>query len=215
MAVETPASSGPGAAAGLFRLLDGKDPESPRHNAGIAALAMEVGTRLGLTGDRLADLRTASLLHDIGKIAVPDRILHKRGALDRQEMAVVHSHALVGSELMRSAGMHDAARIVLEHHERFDGSGYPMGLASDAIALEARILHAVDAYTAMRRDRPYRRAMSHELALTEIRLLTGTQFDAVVVRALEQVLEARAEPAPSWTVDTVIGRERRRTDTAG
>ena len=133
-------------------------------------------------------------------------MLNKPGPLDDDEMQLVRTHPLLGAELVRAWGDPAAARFVLEHHERVDGEGYPAGLAGDAISLEGRILHAVDALAAMTSDRPYRRAGTTEDALAELRAMSGTQFDPDVVRALEQVL-ARGE-APGWTVDTVAGRRR-------
>ena len=108
---------------------------------------------------------------------------------------------------MRAWGEPGAARFVLEHHERMDGTGYPSGLAGDEISLEGRILHAVDAFTAMTSDRPYRGASSVEEAVAELRAMSGTQFDADVARALEQVL---AGATPDWSVDTIVESERPR-----
>jgi HD-GYP domain-containing protein (c-di-GMP phosphodiesterase class II) len=116
-------------------------------------------------------------------------------------MQLVRTHSLLGAELVRAWGDPAAAELVLEHHERVDGSGYPAGLAGDEISLEGRVLHAVDAFAAMTTDRPYRAAQSVEHALGELRAMSGTQFDPSVVAALEQVL-AEGD-APGWTVDTV------------
>jgi HD-GYP domain-containing protein (c-di-GMP phosphodiesterase class II) len=176
------------------------------HSAHVAALAVEVGERLGVAGDRLGDLRTAGQLHDVGKVAVPAAILAKRGPLDAEEMGIVRTHPLVGAELVRAAGLPAAAQFVLEHHERVDGTGYPAGLAGDEISLEGRILHAVDAYDAMTSDRPYSSAMSAEAAIAEILSLSGIQFDARVARALKETLAARDAQSPSWTVATVTER---------
>ena len=120
----------------LLDLLRAKDPNTVTHSAHVAALAVEVGRRLGIDGDRLADLRTAGGLHDVGKLAVPDAILNKPAALDDEEMNVVRSHSVVGAELLRAAGWGGVARFVLEHHERVDGTGYPNGLTGDDISLE-------------------------------------------------------------------------------
>jgi HD-GYP domain-containing protein (c-di-GMP phosphodiesterase class II) len=118
-------------------------------------------------------------------------------------MGIVRTHPIVGAELVRAAGLPAAAQFVLEHHERVDGTGYPAGLTGDAISLEARILHAVDAYAAMTSERPYRHAMSAEKAIAEIVSLSGTQFDARVAHALKEALAARQVQLPSWTVATV------------
>src|SRR4051794_29396587 len=178
----------PAIGKGLLEALRGKDPDTLAHSALVAALAVDAGRALGLDDSRLEALRLAGQLHDVGKIVVPDAILSKPAALDDAEMAVVRTHALAGAELARAWGFERAARFVLEHHEHFDGSGYPAGLAGEEISLEARILHAVDAYTAMTSDRPYRRAMPAAHALDELRAHVGTQFDPQVVGALERAL---------------------------
>jgi diguanylate cyclase (GGDEF)-like protein len=188
----------------LLDLLRAKDGDALAHSSRVAALAVDAGRVLGLDPARLAVLRTAGQLHDIGKLALPDDMLNKPGPLDDDEMRLVRTHPLLGAELVRAWGDHAAARFVLEHHERIDGTGYPAGLAGDEISIEGRILHAVDAFAAMTSERPYREARSTEDALAELRALTGRQFDANVVKAVEQVLAGRA--APDWTVDTVAAR---------
>jgi putative nucleotidyltransferase with HDIG domain len=202
----TPSNHVEASRTSLLQMLRAKDPATVGHSAHVAALAVEVGERLGLAGDRLRDLRTAGQLHDVGKVAVPAAILSKRGPLDAEEMGVVRTHPIVGAELVRTAGLPAAARFVLEHHERVDGAGYPAGLAGDEISLEGRILHAVDAYAAMTSDRPYRRAMSADEAIAEILSLSDTQFDARVAHALKETLAARDAHSPSWTVATVTER---------
>jgi diguanylate cyclase (GGDEF)-like protein/putative nucleotidyltransferase with HDIG domain len=193
--------------ANLLDMLRTKDGDTLVHCARVAALAVDTGRVLGLDSSRLAVLRTAGQLHDIGKLALPDAVLNKPGPLDDDEMQLVRTHPLLGAELVRAWGEPAAAQFVLEHHERIDGTGYPAGLAGDEISLEGRILHAVDALAAMTSDRPYRGAGTMQDAIAELRALSGTQFDPAVVSALEQVL-ARGE-APDWTVDTVAGRDRR------
>jgi HD-GYP domain-containing protein (c-di-GMP phosphodiesterase class II) len=167
----------------------------------VGALAVETGRVLGLDSSRLAVLRTAGQLHDIGKLALPDAVLNKPGPLDDDEMQLVRTHSLLGAELVRAWGEPAAAQFVLEHHERIDGTGYPFGLSGDEISLEGRILHAVDAFAAITSERPYRRAETSEHALAELRKQSGTQFDPDVVQALEQVLASR--DTPDWSVDTV------------
>jgi putative nucleotidyltransferase with HDIG domain len=195
-----------GGRGSLLDMLRAKDGDTLAHSARVATLAVDAGRVLGLDDNRLAVLRTAGQLHDIGKLALPDEVLGKPGPLDDDEMQLVRTHPVLGAELVRAWGDPAAARFVLEHHERIDGTGYPAGLAGDAISLEGRILHAADALAAMTSDRPYRRAGTMEHALAELRAMSGTQFDAAVVRALEQVL-GRGD-APGWTVDTVAGRSR-------
>lgn len=187
--------------AGLLDLLRSKDGATLVHSARVAALAVDTGRVLGLDEARLEVLRTAAQLHDIGKLALPDAVLNKPGPLDEEEMRLVRMHPLLGAELVSAWGDAAAARFVLEHHERIDGTGYPHGLAAPQISLEGRILHAVDAFAAITSDRPYRGAQTREHAIRELRALSGTQFDGAVVRALEQVVAERDEP--EWTVDTL------------
>jgi diguanylate cyclase (GGDEF)-like protein len=175
----------------LLELLRNKDADTAEHSERVAALAWRVGTALGLEEDRLADLRIAGELHDVGKIAVPDRVLNKPGPLDEEEMRLVRTHPVVGAELVRSCGLERCARSVREHHERIDGKGYPEGLGGDEITLEGRILHAVDAYAAMTSERPYCCEMSQEDALEELTRNAGTQFDPEVVTAIARVLQER------------------------
>jgi HD-GYP domain-containing protein (c-di-GMP phosphodiesterase class II) len=174
-------------------------------------MAVDAGRILGLDADRLSVLRSAGQLHDVGKLALPDAVLNKPGPLTDDEMRLVRTHPVLGAELASAWGDPAAARFVLEHHERVDGTGYPAGLAGDEITIEARILHAVDAFTAMTSDRPYRAAMSAASALEELRALAGTQFDESVVRALDQIVDV--EPSPDWTVETITepGRFQRST----
>jgi diguanylate cyclase (GGDEF)-like protein len=179
----------------LLDVLRAKDGDTLAHSAQVAALAVDIGRLLGLDPSRLADLRIAGQLHDVGKLAVPASVLNKRGPLDDEEMGLVRMHAVLGAELVAAWGHTAAARFVLQHHERIDGDGYPHGLAGDEITVEGRILHAVDAFTAMTRDRPYRDAMTVDAALAELRAHSGTQFDAAVVTAFEQICAGREQVA--------------------
>ena len=157
-----------------------------------------IATELGFTGDRLARMRLAGLLHDVGKIGVPDVILNKPAALTDDEYLTMQAHAVLGYEIVQAAGLPQEARWVRHHHERVDGRGYPDGLAGDAIPLESRIILVADAYEAMTSDRPYRKAPGQAFAVQELQRGAGTQFDARVVEALCRVLDrlgTSAEPA--------------------
>ncbi len=180
--------------AGL-ELIHNKDPDTATHSMHVAILAVEIARALGLGDARLDDLRTAARLHDIGKLGVPAAILEKAGPLDEDEFRIIRTHPLVGAELLRSWGLARAAAIVLQHHERIDGAGYPAGLEGDQICIESRIVHAADAYVAMVRDRPYRKAVAAEAAFAELARHSGRQFDASVVAALVAVERARAATA--------------------
>jgi diguanylate cyclase (GGDEF)-like protein len=184
------ASRGPSDREVRLALLHAKDPESGARSAHVATLAVEVARGLGLPEERMADLRTAAQLHDIGKVAVPDGVLGKPGPLDEEELRLVRVHPSVGASLLRAWGIAGPARFVEEHHERVDGTGYPRGLRGEAIALESRIIHAVEAFTAMTAKRPYRGALSVPEAIAELEAGAGTQFDTGVVGALLAVVAA-------------------------
>jgi diguanylate cyclase (GGDEF)-like protein/putative nucleotidyltransferase with HDIG domain len=165
-------------------LLHKKDADTVEHSVHVAILCVEIARALGVDDSLLDDLRVAARLHDIGKLGVPDAILNKAGPLDADEFRIVMTHTVVGAELLSSWGLPGPATIVLQHHERIDGSGYPARLSGDEIRIESRIVHAADAYIAMIRDRPYRKAMSQEDAFAELVRHSGSQFDSAVVSAL-------------------------------
>jgi diguanylate cyclase (GGDEF)-like protein/putative nucleotidyltransferase with HDIG domain len=190
-----------GGPTSLLDVLRAKDGATMAHSARVATLAIDVARVLDIDPERLADLRIAGQLHDVGKLAVPDEVLNKPAALDEAEMRLVRTHPVVGAELVRAWGFSAAARFVLEHHERIDGLGYPAGLAGEDISIEGRILHVVDAFSAMTSDRPYRRALTVENAFAELKRLSGTQFDPAVVAALEHTCGG-LEPL-AWTVETI------------
>jgi HD-GYP domain-containing protein (c-di-GMP phosphodiesterase class II) len=170
------------------------------HSQGVVALSLAVGEELGLDGTPLRNLEFGALLHDVGKILVPNEIINKPGKLTDEEFEIVKRHPVDGQRMLDRIGgaLRDVGLIVRSHHERWDGRGYPDGLAGDEIPLGARIICACDAFSAMTTDRSYRRAMSVEVALDELRRCAGSQFDVQVVDALDAVLARRAsrgEPA--------------------
>ena len=168
----------------LTSALDQRDRVTEGHSRRVADLSLIVARELSIDGDALLDIERAAILHDIGKLAVPDAILSKPGPLTPEEWTEMRRHPDVGHQLVRDVPfLTRAADIVRSHHERFDGAGYPRGLKMDEIPLGARIFAVVDAYDAMTSDRPYRLARSHEEALREIRHQASTQFDPVVVAA--------------------------------
>jgi putative nucleotidyltransferase with HDIG domain len=166
----------------LTSALDQRDGVTEGHSRRVADLSLIVSRELGIDGDNLLDIERAGILHDIGKLAVPDAILSKPGPLTPDEWLEMRRHPDVGYDMVRNVPfLGRAAEIIRSHHERFDGAGYPCSLKGEAIPLGARIFAVVDAYDAMTSDRPYRLARSHEEALEEIRHQVGTQFDPVVV----------------------------------
>jgi diguanylate cyclase (GGDEF)-like protein len=171
-----------------------REPELQEHLVGVGVLAVEIGERLGLRRDELEDLSRAAQLHDLGKLAVPDEILHKPGPLDEREWAFIHQHTVVGERILRaSLAFRSIAGIVRSSHESWDGTGYPDGLAGEEIPLASRIICACDAFAAMTSDRPYRAALPLDAALEELRRGAGTQFDPTVVRVIEAHVTDRLE----------------------
>jgi HD-GYP domain-containing protein (c-di-GMP phosphodiesterase class II) len=180
----------------LLQALFERQPDMHDHTASVAALARAIGTRLGLSGERLELLAHAALLHDVGKIAVPDSILLKPGPLDDAEWIFIQRHTVIGQRILgASPALRPVGRIVRASHERWDGGGYPDGLRGEAIPLEARIIAACDAYSAMTSDRPYREARTPEAAMAEIRHAAGTQFDPAVAEALCAAVAEVSSPA--------------------
>jgi len=178
----------------LLEALALREPQLQEHLEGVGSLAIETGRMLGLRRDELDELVRAAQLHDLGKLAVPDEILHKPGELDEREWAFVRQHTLVGERILRaSPALRNVASIVRSTHERWDGGGYPDGLAGDDIPLAARIIGVCDAYDAMTSTRPYRAALSPEEALVELERGAGTQFDPTVARVLSAHVRDRLE----------------------
>jgi putative nucleotidyltransferase with HDIG domain len=166
----------------LTSALDERDGVTEGHSRRVADLSLVIARELGINGDPLLDIERAGILHDIGKLAVPDAILSKPGPLTPDEWVEMRRHPDVGYQMLRDVPfLGRASEIVRSHHERFDGAGYPRNLKGEEIPLGARIFAVVDAYDAMTSDRPYRLALSHEEALDEIRHQAGSQFDPVVV----------------------------------
>jgi hypothetical protein len=156
------------------------------HSDEVGLLCEEIADELEITGWDRSNLLAAAQLHDIGKVAVPDEILDKPAKLDPEEWAAVREHTPVGERIVMAVPeLDDVARIVRHSHENFDGTGYPDGLSGEEIPLASRVILCVDAFHALRSDRPYRRGRSAEAAMEEIKANAGTQFDPAVVAALE------------------------------
>jgi putative nucleotidyltransferase with HDIG domain len=179
-----------GTALLLGDVLEADDAYTGAHTRSVVGLAVEVARELGLDAERQRNVEFGALLHDVGKIAVPKAIINKPGELNDREWSIIRTHTIEGQRMLERIGgrMRDVGFIVRSSHERWDGGGYPDGLSADAIPLEARIVAACDAFNAMTTTRPYRRALSAELARAELRANAGTQFDPEVVRALLNVV---------------------------
>jgi diguanylate cyclase (GGDEF)-like protein/PAS domain S-box-containing protein/putative nucleotidyltransferase with HDIG domain len=162
------------------------------HFEQVAELAVLIGQTLGLPDGLLMRCRLGGLLHDVGKLAIPDRILAKRGPLDEDEWAIMRGHAEIGAQIIARVGGLDAAvDAVRHHHERYDGTGYPERLEGDEIPIEARIVAAADAFSAITSDRAYARGRDHELALEEIERSAGSHLDPTVAFAVRRAIDAR------------------------
>jgi putative nucleotidyltransferase with HDIG domain len=173
----------------MVRLAE-KDSSTEEHTRRVAALAVEVGEALGLSGARLRDLAIGGLLHDVGKLSVPSSILQKPGPLDDDEFEVIKQHPQQGRELLAELGGFDeeVGRLVLDHHERLDGSGYPRGLSGAELDLETRILAVCDVYDALVSPRVYRAAWTNGKALALLQEESGVEFDPRCVAALVGVV---------------------------
>jgi len=162
-----------------------RDRYTGEHSECVVDLARDVARAMGVSEIDVERIAAAALVHDVGKVAIPDRVLHKPAPLDDDEWLLMRDHPVIGERILRTIpGMGAVARIVRHEHERFDGRGYPDGLAGESIPVGSRVILACDAYHAMTSDRPYRRAMAHDDAVSELAAAAGTQFDPRVVTAL-------------------------------
>jgi HD-GYP domain-containing protein (c-di-GMP phosphodiesterase class II)/sensor domain CHASE-containing protein len=175
----------------LANAVEAKDTYTADHAESLAAMALAIGGRLGLTDNELEDLRYGAILHDVGKIGIPDSLLQKPGKFNQQEWLLMKRHPDIGAQILmpvpRLAG---AAQIVRHHHERFDGDGYPAGLAGEAIPIGARILAVADSYSAIVDKRVYKEAFTHEEAIAELKRCSGTQFDPMVLAIFLELVES-------------------------
>lgn len=178
------------AVGALLAALEARDGYTGEHSRLVVELSTAVARRMGLSEEEATDVEQGALLHDIGKIGVPDAILNKRGSLDGDEWEVIREHPLIGERIVSSIdGIAHLAPIIRGEHERWDGNGYPDGLSGEQIPLASRIIFACDAYHAMISDRPYRKALGVRGALEELRKNAGTQFCPHTVQALLDVLD--------------------------
>ena len=186
--------------AALLAAIDAKDQYTAEHGNAVLEHAVAIARRLGVRDDELRLVEQAALFHDVGKIGVPDAILSKTGPLSDEERRIMQRHPEIGERILRSiSGYERLATIVRHEHERYDGHGYPDGLAGEEIPLVSRIILVADAYHAMTSDRPYRAALDARVAAARLLGNAGSQFDADVVHAL--LAELRIQP------DTCIGED--------
>jgi response regulator RpfG family c-di-GMP phosphodiesterase len=179
----------------LVQALETRDFETAGHSERVVTFSLRLGHEVGLSRDGMRDLELGALLHDVGKIGVPDAILHKPSDLDETEWAKMRLHPLHGQNILRNIPfLKGAARIVAQHHERWDGSGYPKALRGEAIDIGARIFAVIDAFDAMISERVFRDSKTYEEARSEIEKYAGTQFDPMVVEAFKHV------PKEDWEI---------------
>jgi diguanylate cyclase (GGDEF)-like protein len=181
----------------LLRALHERQPDLHDHLRDVAELALAVGRELGMEPEQLDELARAAELHDVGKVAIPDAILNKPGPLDESEWSFMQRHTVIGERILGAApALRPVARLVRCSHERWDGKGYPDGLAREEIPLGARIVAVCDAFDAMTAARPYRSSSEEEGALEELRRSSGTHFDPAVVEAFYRVVTERSAAVP-------------------
>ncbi len=186
----------------LAAAIDAKDPSTHGHSEWVSRYAVMIGRQLGLGEEEVEELRFAGYLHDVGKIGISDRILGKPSQLSPEQWRLMRKHPVVGARILEPVNMPAAVKgAVRHHHERFDGRGYPDGLAGEEIPLGARVLAVADSFEAMTANRPYRKALSEERAVAELRRCAGTQFDPAVVDAFLVTLGR----VPSRQGEAVVG----------
>lgn len=194
----------------LADAVEARDGYTGRHSHQMGKLARDIAIELALPGPLQALAEQAALLHDVGKIGVPDAILHKPSSLDPQEWAVMRTHPAIGAHILRAAGLEPLADAIAHHHERWDGNGYPRGLAGEDIPLVSRIVAVLDAWGAMTEDRPYRKALGETVARAELQRMRGIQFDPRVVDAVFGILARLAEDEQTLCPRGLVGRAEER-----
>ena len=188
----------------LVAALEARDRYTEGHSLRVADMSVEIATAMGFCGTALADIHIAAHLHDIGKIGIPDRVLYKAGRLLPEEYAQIKEHPSIGFAILsRSKSLLAIARIVLHHHERWDGGGYPDGLCGQAIPIGSRIIAVADTIDAITSNRPYRQALSPADAMQEIRRGAGTQFSPASVHTACRLFEENrlsiCQASPEWS----------------
>ncbi|MBP5231066.1 MAG: HD-GYP domain-containing protein, partial [Clostridia bacterium] len=178
-------------AEALAKTIDAKDTYTNGHSIRVSRYSCALARKLGWSAEEVNDLEREAMLHDIGKIGVPEEILRKPGNLSEEEFEVVKSHTTTGGDILTGIeDMEGSAAVARHHHERFDGTGYPSGLSGDAIPLHARIVTIADAYDAMRSDRVYRGGLSRENIRRELVAGSGNQFDPDLLDAFLELFDS-------------------------
>ena len=206
-----------GTALVLGDVVEADDGYTGEHCKSVVRLALGVGERLELSAEQRRNLEFAALLHDVGKIAIPKEIINKPGELDPDEWQVITTHTVEGQRMLDRIGgfMRTVGVIVRSHHERWDGNGYPDGLAGQAIPLEARIISCCDSWNAMRTDRSYRRALAHEAARAELLANAGRQFDPQIVATFLAIVDPVFSAQPQAALVSASGASQDGESTIG
>lgn len=170
-----------------------KDFYTRNHASRVQIYSIKIAEKLHLSPEKIDDLAWAGILHDIGKINIPDEVLNKPGRLTPEEFEMIKTHPAEGKRMVEGTLLEYLSDIIAQHHERLDGSGYPYGLKADKILLGAKIIAVADVFDAMTTDRPYKKGMDHLSAITELKGLTGKHFEPEIVKALEEILEEEKE----------------------
>ena len=185
----------------LANAVDARDNALANHSSRVSYYSAAIARELGLGEELIGDIQIVGALHDLGKIGIPDGMLAKRGPLTRREWGIMRLHPVYGYEILRPVPVSEQIKLGVRHsHERWDGEGYPDGLAGEQIPIIARIVAVADAYEALTTDRPYRRALSPEESLEEIKACSGTQFDPRAVAAFARVLQYAPQPQAALAV---------------
>lgn len=175
---------------GLLNRIEQRDPDLAMHSHRVTGLSMRLARYMGLSPEEVQIIRWAGLMHDVGKLQIPDAILNKQAPLSADEWTIVHRHPAEGAEMVRELiGITDVAGLIMTHHERYDGHGYPCRLSGEKIPLGSRILALADSYCAMTDERVYKRSLSPQAAYTEVLRCISTDFDPLVVQAFTRLAE--------------------------
>jgi putative nucleotidyltransferase with HDIG domain len=181
----------------LAAAIDARDSYTLGHSTRVSELAMELAKELGLKAQQIEEIEIACLFHDVGKIRIPDSILHKRGRLTHAQFKEMRKHPGYGAEILSKApSLYKFLPAVRHHHEWHNGTGYPDGLSGEMIPLQAAIISLADAYDAITSDRPYRKAMTQKQALEEIKKASGKQFNPELIGAFLRLMGKRKKPDP-------------------
>jgi putative nucleotidyltransferase with HDIG domain len=189
----------------IAETIDERDAYTYQHSKRVAEFTEKIAKKIHLSSVQVEQLVTAARLHDLGKMGVKDDVLHKPGKLDKAEWDVMRRHPEIGAKIVGHYHLHkESVDCVLYHHERYDGKGYPHGLKGEEIPLGARIMAVADSYEAMTSDRPYRKALSQEIAVQQLKEGMGMQFDPMMVAAFLTVLDQEApSTSPVPTTESV------------